>query len=406
MPWKIEDVDRHKKGLSEGDKKKWIQEANGILASCTKKGGDVLDCEVVAIRTANGSFSNDKMSAQEYADKPNALNLEDHNTTLDLAIGEVDEGDYQLVFPRGTFQTGKYGEINVSKTYISTIVDNWKKLGSNSTYLDKDHEFGESYGWPEDIIADEAGVKVKWNFNDAGKELIKDKRYKFYSAAIGYRRDIETGEELFPCLPAVTLCNTPVMSSMPGVHLADSLTHRDKDTHIQEGHTMTLSEIMDAIKALSDEERKTITEGNRTDVAGVFGIDVSAHADTELSEAKKKAGVQDEKIKLILSENQSMGAELKTLRGEKQTESMNKVVEAAIKEGKILPKNKEQWKGLYSKDPEGTEELLKVKGSEVDLGEVGTGSTGLNANEEDKQAAKLAGMELSEYMELTYEGGE
>ena len=45
MPWSKDDVDRHKKGLSDGQKDKWVTIANNVL----NETGD----EAEAIRTAN-----------------------------------------------------------------------------------------------------------------------------------------------------------------------------------------------------------------------------------------------------------------------------------------------------------------------------------------------------------------
>lgn len=51
MPWTVEDVDSHKKGLSTAQKKRWVQIANGTLDSCETAGGK--DCEALAIKVAN-----------------------------------------------------------------------------------------------------------------------------------------------------------------------------------------------------------------------------------------------------------------------------------------------------------------------------------------------------------------
>lgn len=51
MPWSVKDVDRFKQGLTPGQKRKWVEIANGALSSCRLRNGD--DCEAYAIRTAN-----------------------------------------------------------------------------------------------------------------------------------------------------------------------------------------------------------------------------------------------------------------------------------------------------------------------------------------------------------------
>ena len=73
MPWTVADVDKHKKGLTEKEKKQWVAIANSALSSCLKKGGKDNACEASAIRQANGSvktnsvFSAHAMQANNYS---------------------------------------------------------------------------------------------------------------------------------------------------------------------------------------------------------------------------------------------------------------------------------------------------------------------------------------------------
>jgi hypothetical protein len=55
MPWTVSDVDRHKKGLTTAQKRKWVAIANRVLKDCQSKGGS--GCEGKAIRIANSKFS-------------------------------------------------------------------------------------------------------------------------------------------------------------------------------------------------------------------------------------------------------------------------------------------------------------------------------------------------------------
>jgi len=54
MPWKLEDVSKHKKGLTDKQKKQWVRIANSVLARCLKKGGTEKTCAPSAIKQANG----------------------------------------------------------------------------------------------------------------------------------------------------------------------------------------------------------------------------------------------------------------------------------------------------------------------------------------------------------------
>ena len=58
MPWKTEDVERHKKGLDDKGKERWVATANSVLADCIKKGGTDETCAPKAIRIANGVTGN------------------------------------------------------------------------------------------------------------------------------------------------------------------------------------------------------------------------------------------------------------------------------------------------------------------------------------------------------------
>jgi len=60
MPWDISDVDKHKKGLSEKQKKQWVRIANSVLKRCMAKGGSEKECAASAIRQANGVVNANK----------------------------------------------------------------------------------------------------------------------------------------------------------------------------------------------------------------------------------------------------------------------------------------------------------------------------------------------------------
>ena len=52
MPWTVGDVEEHKKGLRDEEKKKWVSVANDTLKRCQQRGGK--NCDALAIRVANG----------------------------------------------------------------------------------------------------------------------------------------------------------------------------------------------------------------------------------------------------------------------------------------------------------------------------------------------------------------
>jgi len=58
MPWKVGDVEEHKKGLSDKQKRQWVKVANSALGSCIADGGTDDECAPKAIRQANGVVGN------------------------------------------------------------------------------------------------------------------------------------------------------------------------------------------------------------------------------------------------------------------------------------------------------------------------------------------------------------
>ena len=57
MPWTVDDVERHIKGLTDKQKRQWIHIANSVLSRCEIAGES--DCEGKAVRQANGTVSKD-----------------------------------------------------------------------------------------------------------------------------------------------------------------------------------------------------------------------------------------------------------------------------------------------------------------------------------------------------------
>ncbi len=68
MPWTKKDVDKHKKGLSDKQKDRWVKVANSALQSCIAEGGSEKTCAASAIRQANGVVGGN----EEYAVYKNA----------------------------------------------------------------------------------------------------------------------------------------------------------------------------------------------------------------------------------------------------------------------------------------------------------------------------------------------
>lgn len=89
MPWTVDDVDSHKKGLDDKGKRQWVAVANSALKRCLDDGGDEKECAASAIRQANGVAGNEEMQIHHY-------HLTANNYTIRT---ETHQGRKHLVVP-------------------------------------------------------------------------------------------------------------------------------------------------------------------------------------------------------------------------------------------------------------------------------------------------------------------
>ena len=66
MPWTLEDVPKHKKGLDAKKSVQWVTIANSVLAKCKANGGTDETCAPSAIRQANGVVGNSESGMGVY----------------------------------------------------------------------------------------------------------------------------------------------------------------------------------------------------------------------------------------------------------------------------------------------------------------------------------------------------
>jgi hypothetical protein len=379
MPWTTKDVDKFKRGLSDDQKRRWVAIANGSLAECMEQNdAEEIDCEVRAIRIANATVEGqEKQAAIALADKPNPLHIDDVDSTIHVALAEATEdGEYQLAFPIGLFKTGKYGEMIITRTFAERLQEHWqaKVLGERNVFMDVNHDFNEAAAWARNMRVSDDGLEVAWEFNSRGRELISDRRYRYYSAAIGGAIDMQTGDLVFPVLHAVSLTNMPVMNNMPAAHLSDDIgknpAHGDGENNHKEESMKTLAEIIGVLLALSTDELGKATDDQKDEIAKALGLELAD--DKELSVLRDKVSVSEDKIKVLASENRDLSEQVKAYKDAEAKADRDTVIEKALSDGKILPKNRETWERLFEADPEGTKQILDAKGKEIDYDKAGS----------------------------------
>jgi hypothetical protein len=119
MPWKISDVEKHKKGLTDSQKKKWVSIANSARASCLKKGGSEKECDASAIRIANSQVNANLLTYSEsqpdYTPEVREWNGKQY---LIIPVVMMTEGVH----------SGSHGAIYHDPEELGKIVDSWNGI--------------------------------------------------------------------------------------------------------------------------------------------------------------------------------------------------------------------------------------------------------------------------------------
>ena len=324
-----------------------------------------------------------------------------------LSIGEITD-EYQRILPVIKSKSHKYGALDITSEMINAMVKHWddKVMGEREPYLDLDHWGGEAAGWFGDIQAREDGLYVKIEWTELGREKVEKKLYRYFSAEFGEYMGLEDGQLYYPVLYGAALTNRPLMNNLSPAHLSDhDPAHSDGEENTEGVSGMeTLKEILDALFALGDEERGKATDEDRGKVAKFLGIKLSVGTETDSVKLANQIVTLKEQMAVIKSERDEIKAKLDAKDKAELAARKANVIELAVKAGKILPKNREQWEKLFDADPEGTAALLSVKGNEVDLTEHGSGTGGGEAKFSAEELETFKKMGLTDE-DIKNEGG-
>lgn len=245
MPWTVQDVDKHKKGLTDKQKELWVRVANSVLERCQKEGGQ--DCEASAIRQAN-SVVEKNMSYDDW--------VKEYKIQQTFNLHGVE------IFAAGTWNGDTYTEKDLDE-----MVTAFKEVGFEPPlklgHQEKDGQ--PAFGWIDRIYRQ--GKKLLADFKELPQkvyEALKRGNYKRVSAEIywNYRK----GEKVFPrVLKAVALLggDIPAVTDLEAI---GNLYHDNVNTDVRiyaEWDTAFINDLPDAAFAIilpggeKDDEGKT-----------------------------------------------------------------------------------------------------------------------------------------------------
>ena len=188
------------------------------------------------------------------------------------SAGEVSIPDEIHVLPTGTFKHPYYGEFTITSADISKIVRNFDVGIRSDLRITQGHDTGmggveaPAIAWFKTLR--DAGVKglyatIEWT--EQGKELLKSKAFKYFSAELfRYYVDPQTGEEREMVLDGGALTNRPYFRQLdPVVSFSFSeggVLHFSTDNQQSD---MKIEELLAKDKAQLTSEEKAFIKANK-----------------------------------------------------------------------------------------------------------------------------------------------
>lgn len=171
MPWTKDDVDDHKKGLTDEQKEQWVAVANSALESCLKEGGDEESCAVSAIKQANAAVEEKKSMP---VNKEIRIIPDNDSEVRVIGNSRKVEG-YGIVFNKRSLDLGGFVEV-IEPGAVEGVIERSDVLALlnhdvNKGLLARSIEGEGSLK----LVADKKGVKYSFeapNF-DLGNELVE-----------------------------------------------------------------------------------------------------------------------------------------------------------------------------------------------------------------------------------------
>lgn len=355
---------------------------------------------------------------------------ESGTVALPAEIQILEEGSWK--------DTPNHPDFELTKTDLGEFADNFNKGVRKGVPIDIEHKndphFGtQAAGWIKEVytkVADNGkmGLFGKPDWNNLGKELIGDKRYRFVSAEFNPSSLPYTDPEgklgtLKNVLKAVTVTNHPLMKGLQPVTASDDknisgLTSRllGHIIYAEEGEktvSKTLAEVLKLSKEeLNDEYRKVLTDNaDKLSEAELAKFEIAKPAEKKEEAAPEPTpalvAADDKTVSLKAGEVVVKASELAALEagvklGIKANEKLvrnevKEIVSGHVKRGAIKADSADGWTEMIVKADEEGSKLLKKQLSELPAnamlaGERGTdekGSIGSAADTLNQAADKI-----------------
>jgi hypothetical protein len=260
--------------------------------------------------------------------KPVALERTDDSVLVqhDLASVSPNGGEQRiLIFPRGNHYIEKADTtLTFDDTFFSQVINSFNDENLSRPFIDKNHEYKESFGDILGLDVDDLGMYARIKLNATGEDLVRGELYTNISPSFGPMTDT-TGKRHENALLAVSLTNIPaLMGSLP--RLQEQL-ELERSQSKQGGVNMELTRLYKVLELQNGASIDAIIESIQAAQAeGEDNAKIIAALEEQLAAMKTE---KDE----MAEANEEMKAQLAQVEAEKLEGEAETVVLEAIKKG-------------------------------------------------------------------------
>lgn len=276
-----------------------------------------------------------------------------------VSIDDTNDDGFIRIVPVGYYPEHHDGAHEVTSEHIRQMEQNFNNSSTDVLY-DYDHAsmWGESKaaGWSDAVEARDDGLYVRYpEFTGPGQELIDNKEYRYFSPVYSLSGKNKQGKEIGARLVSVAITNTPYFDQGE----ISAIKNRREEPKVNMtpeflewlgvAEDASTEEIEQAVRDKMAELETRITELEGGDAANSgSGAEDDAKVNSVVKDLKKQ--VEDLSTKLQKRDDSARESEIETL------------VNAAISEQKILPRDKKAYVNSLRHDfDNGKKELAEIE---------------------------------------------
>lgn len=254
-----------------------------------------------------------------------------------------------LIFPKGRFFVEKYNEwFDFNDAFFDAIIDTFKNSSLPKPFIDIDHNEGESFGEIVDLYKGERGLIGKVELNEDGKNILKQKKYRYISPSWGEIVD-NANKKWANYLKSVSLTNMPALMILQPLSEQVALTNKEVK---MKKISYDLSQVTDdAVKKLIDD---LIAQGEAKE-------EIIASLNAKIFELQKEIeGTKDE--------NEALKNENNAIKQEAMNREAEEFVKKQVENKKIEMSLFDYWLEQYKIDKEKTQkyfDLITLKNADA-----------------------------------------